>query len=169
MELGIDIQGQLFPNPVTMAVQLISTAILLYFVWKYLWGPAREFLAQRAEYAQSQITQANELKSEAEKLNEEAKQKVKEAGVTARGLVEEAKNESIQLKEALMKEAKAEADAKLDAARREIEYEKKAMREEVAKEIVDVALAATEKLLVDKTTDEDDRKAIEKFVKDVNA
>ena len=89
--------------------------------------------------------------------------------MTARGLVEEAKTESIQLKEALMKEAKAEADAKLDAARREIEYEKKAMREEVAKEIVDVALAATEKLLVDKTTDEDDRKAIEKFVKDVNA
>ncbi|MBR3841013.1 MAG: F0F1 ATP synthase subunit B [Erysipelotrichales bacterium] len=169
MELGIDIQGQLFPNLVTMIVQLTSTAILLYFVKKFLWGPALNFLAQRAEYAQSQITQAEELKSEAEKLNSEAKQKVKEAGATARDLIEDAKRESSQVKEALMKEAKAEAEAKLDAARREIEYEKKAMREDITKEIVDVALAATEKLLADKTTDEDDRKAIEKFVKDVNA
>lgn len=167
--MEFDIQGQLFPNLVTMIVQWCSTGVLLYFVMKFLWNPAREFIAKRAEYAQSQITQADELKSEAEKLNEEAKQKVKEAGATARGLVEEAKREGAHAKEALLKEAKVEAEAKLEAARREIEYEKKAMREEVTKEIVDVALAATEKLLVDKTTTEDDRKALEKFVKDVNA
>lgn len=167
--MEFDIQGQLFPNLTTMIVQWLSTGVLLFFVKKFLWAPALAFIAQRAEYAQSQITQADELKSEAEKLNEEAKQKVREAGATARDLIEDAKRESSQVKEALMKEAKAEAEAKLDAARREIEYEKKAMRENITKEIVDVALAATEKLLADKTTDEDDRKAIEKFVKDVNA
>lgn len=169
MNLGIDIQGQLMPNILTMVIQWMSTGVLLYFVSKYLFGPARNFLNQRAEYAQSQISEAEQLKSEAHQLNEQAKAEIREAGATARGLVETAKSESIQLKEKLLQEAKVEADAKLESARREIEYEKNAMRAEVSKEIVDVALAATEKLLGEKVTSDDDRKAVEKFIKDVKA
>ena len=41
------------------------------------------------------------------------------------------------------------------------------MRDDVAKEIVDVAMAAAEKLLVGKATEDEDRKAIERFVKEV--
>lgn len=169
MELSFDVQGQLFPNLITMLVQWASTGVLLFFVVKFLWNPAKNFLNARAEYAQSQLSQADALRAEAEKMNEEAKAFIKEAGTTARELVEEAKRESTQLKETLLKEAKEEAEAKLDAARREIEYEKNAMRQGVAKEIVEVAMAATEKLLAEKTTSEDDRLAIEQFVKDVNA
>lgn len=167
--ISIDIIGQLLPNWITMLVQLCSTLVLFLVIKKFLWKSVVNMLETRAEYMQAELTKADELKAEAEKMNSEAKVTIKEAGNTARELVENAKTESAQLKDKLMKEAKAEADNKLDSARRQIEQERNQMRADVAKEIVDVAMAATEKLLVDKTTTEDDRKAVEKFVKDVNA
>lgn len=167
--MNIDIAGKLFPNPITMLVQLLSTGVLLYYVKKLLWIPAREYLAQRADYAQEQIAQAEGLRNEAAKLNAEADHALKNAGAQAREIIDKAKQDSLVLKESILKDAKQEADTKLEAARKEIEYEKQAMRNEVTKEIVDVALAATEKLLLEKVTDDDDRLAIEKFVKEVSS
>ena len=167
--ISIDIIGQLLPNLTTMLVQLCSTLVLFLVIKKFLWRSVVNMLDARAEYMQAELTKADELKAEAEKKNSEAKVTIKEAANTARELVENAKTESAQLKDKLMKDAKAEADEKIESARRQIEHEKKQMQDEVAKEIVNVAMAATEKLLVDKTTTEDDRKAVEKFVKDVNA
>ena len=57
-----------------------------------------------------------------------------------------------------------EAKSKLEEARKEIAYEKRQMQNEVKQEIVDVALAACEKLMFDKVLNEDDRKAVEEFV-----
>lgn len=167
--MTFNIANDLFPNFWTMLTQLLSTGLLFYFVKKLLWLPAREYLDKRADYAQEQIAQAEMLRLEAEQLNTKADQTLKGAGAQAREMIDKTKNDSLLLKESILKDAKQEADNKLDAARKEIEFEKQAMRNEVTKEIVDVALAATEKLLLDKATDEDDRKAIEKFVKEVNA
>lgn len=167
--MTFNIAGDLFPNPLTMITQLIATGILLYCVKLLLWEPTREYLKKRADYAQDQITQAEALKQEAEKLNADANAALKEAGSQAREILEKAKSESLQVKESILKDAKLEAERKLEAARKEIEYEKQAMRNEVTKEIVDVALAATEKLLSTKVNEEEDRMAIEKFVKEVRA
>ncbi len=37
--LEVDIIGQLIPNPLTMVVQLCSTAVLFLLAKKFLWGP----------------------------------------------------------------------------------------------------------------------------------
>lgn len=167
--LTFNIAADLFPNIWTMITQLISTGILFLVVKHFLWQPAREFLDKRAEYAQDQIAQAEGLRHEAAKMNADADSTLKNAGAQAREIIDKAKHDSLVLKDSILKDAKQEADIKLEAARKEIEYEKQAMRNEVTKEIVDVALAATEKLLLDKVTDDDDRLAIEKFVKEVSA
>lgn len=165
--MTFNIASDLFPNIWTMITQLAATGILFLAVRHFLWQPTREYLNKRADYAQDQISQAEKLRQEAVQLNEEAGASIKSAGAQAREIVDNAKADSIRLKESLLKEAKLEADNKLEAARKEIEFEKQAMRSEVTKEIVDVALAATEKLLLKKVTEDDDRVAIEKFVKEV--
>lgn len=169
MELSLDIAGQLVPNLATIIVQLLATGVLLFFIKKWLWLPARDYLEKRATYAQEQIASAEALKHEAMTINADANATLRLAGSQARVLVDKAKNDSALLKDAILKEAKREVDQKIEAAQREIKFQQRAMQEEVTKEIVDVALAATERLLIDKTTDEEDRKAIERFVKEVHA
>ena len=164
MSISFDVAGQLFPNLTTMIVQWLSTGVLLFFVVKYLWKPARDFINNRAEYSQSQIDEANKLKEDAKALNEEAKAQIKEASITAGNIIDSAKNEGLQLKDSIVESAKMEAKSKLEEARKEIAYEKRQMQNEVKQEIVDVALAACEKLMSDKVLNEDDRKAVEEFV-----
>ena len=48
MSISFDVAGQLFPNLTTMIVQWLSTGVLLFFVVKYLWKPARDFINKRA-------------------------------------------------------------------------------------------------------------------------
>ena len=164
MSISFDVAGQLFPNLTTMIVQWLSTGVLLFFVVKYLWKPARDFINKRAEYSQSQIDEANKLKEDAKALNEEAKAQIKEASITAGNIIDSAKNEGLQLKDSIVESAKMEAKSKLEEARKEIAYEKRQIQNEVKQEIVDVALAACEKLMSDKVLNEDDRKAVEEFV-----
>ena len=45
--MTFDIQGVLFPNWITMLVQLCSTLVLFLLCKKLLWKPARDILAKR--------------------------------------------------------------------------------------------------------------------------
>lgn len=167
MELNFNITGQLFPNPITIIVQLCATAVLFYFVKKYLWGPAQAYLAKRSDLMHSQLENAKQLEQEGIALKEEALQEIKQAGKEAKTIIERGKEEGIRTRDGLIAEGKKEAELKLDNARRELEFEKSQMRKDVHKEIVDVALMAAEKLLEEKVDDTTDRKAIERFVKEV--
>ncbi len=159
-----DIASQLFPNPLTMLIQLCSTGVLFFFVKKYLWGPARQMLETRAEHMQEDLTKAQTVRLEAEAESEKVKAELKEAAELSRKIVENAKVESLKVKETIVEEAKKEAEHKLESARREIEYEKKQMRQEMTQEIIEVAFAATEKLIESKANKNEDQAAIERFV-----
>ncbi len=168
MELNVDIAGQLFPNPITMIVQLCATAVLLYFVRKLLWGPAKAYLAKRSDAMQIQLSNAQKLEEESVALKNEALSHIKEAKKEAKTIIEYGKEEGTRVREDLINEGKKEADYKLENARLEIEHEKRALRQEVQKEIVDVAIMAAEKLLEEKMDDKKDVESIKRFVKEVN-
>ncbi|MCI5774687.1 MAG: F0F1 ATP synthase subunit B [Erysipelotrichaceae bacterium] len=164
MELSFDVAGQLFPNLNTMIIQWLATGVLLFFVYKYLWDPAREFIRKRAQYSQAKIEEANQLKTEADQLKQEAQAKVKQASQTARDMLENAKNEGIQIKDGIVKQANIEANQKLEEAQKEIAYQKKKMQQEVKQEMVEVALAACEKLIGEKNLEASDRQDIQDFI-----
>ena len=79
-------------------------------------------------------------------------------------VLENAKNEGLQIKDGIVKQANVEANQKLEEAQKEIAYEKKQMQQEVKQEIVEVALAACEKLIGEKNLEAQDRKDIQDFI-----
>lgn len=164
MSITFDVAGQLFPNFLTMLVQWLSTGVLLFFGYKFLWNPAREFIKKRAEYSQQQIIDSQKLKEEAEGLKEEAKEIIQTANKQAKMIIDSANDEGKQIKEQLVTQAKEEASSKLAQAQKEIVQQRKEMQASVKEEIVEVALEACAKLMKDKDTDEKDRKAVEEFL-----
>ena len=166
--ISIDIIGQLLPNPITMLVQLCSTLVLFLVVKKFLWTSVVNMLDKRSEAMQSELTQAKALHEEAEIANAQAKAKLKEASASGDLIINKAVEEGKAKREEILANAKKEAEDKLESARREIEYEKKQMRDDMVKEMVDVAMSAAEKLIQDKTVSEDDEAAIKRFVKEVS-
>ena len=165
--MEFDIQGLLFPNALTMLVQLCSTLVLFLLCKKLLWVPARKILKTRQEKMSADLNNAKKLQEEATANLNEAKKNLDEARIKSSEIVESARKEATSLKEEIIKAAKKDASDKLIDADRMIEVKKKEAKDQIHDEMVDVALAAVSKLLEEKATSKTDEEAIKKYIKEV--
>ena len=165
--MEFDIQGVLFPNLLTMLVQLCATLVLFLLCKKLLWVPARNILKARQDKMNADLNDAKKLQEEATVNLEEAKKNLDEAREKSGEIVESAKKEATVLKEEIIKAAKKEANDKLDDADKKIELMKKEAKDEIHDEMVEVAMAAVSKLLEEKATSKEDEEAVKKYISEV--
>lgn len=166
MNLDLDIMGKLFPDPITMAVQLAATGLLFYGLKRLMWIPMQAYLAKRAEVADLALASAYEANQVAQNNQQASAEALAQAAREAKDIIERGKLEGQRQKVAIVGDARMEADNKLSSAMREIARQRQQMQEQLETEIVDVALLAAEKLLEEKMDDQSDRKQIQAFIKD---
>ncbi len=167
MNLNIDIAGQLFPNAMTMVVQLAATGLLFFGFKKLLWIPIQNYIAKRAEHADSLLKEAHDANSVARANQLQSEVMLTEAAKEAKQIIENGKVEGVRVKDQLIQTGKLAADAKLESAAREIDHQRRQLRSEIEGEIVDVALLAASKLLEGKIDEAEDRRQIQSMVKNV--
>mgnify|MGYP003595244806 FL=1 len=167
MNLNIDIAGQLFPNPMTMVVQLSATLILFLGLKHLLWIPIQNYIAKRVEHADALIKDAHDANSVARANQLQSEVMLTEAAKEAKQIIENGKVEGVRIKDQLIQTGKLAADAKLESATREIDHQRRQLRSEIEGEIVDVALLAASKLLEGKIDEAEDRRQIQSMVKNV--
>lgn len=165
--MNVDVQGSLFPNLLTMLVQLTSTFIIFICIKKWLWKPVKNILNKRADAMQENINAAVAQNDEAKKNLEESKKELEEAKKASKEIIESSRVEATNLKNEIVADAKKQAQAKLDDADEKIVEAKKQAQADLHKEMVDVAMAAVSKLLEEKADSKDDEKAIDKYINEV--
>ena len=165
MDLGIDIQGNLFPNPLTMLTQLMATFLIFLMFKKFLWKSVHNMLDKRAKAMQSELESARETREEAETYLSDAKEQVNEARETGKQIVSDARVEADKLREETLADADARAKSRIEQAEAEIAQKEHDMREELQDEVADLALLATEALLKEKVDEKTDREFVENFLK----
>lgn len=168
MMIDIDIAQQLFPNPTTMLIQLCATGVLFYFIKKYLWKPAREMMAKRADFVHEKLNDAELQLTDAKEKNKSAHEEVSKAVFKSQEIITKAEKEARNSRDEILEQAKKDAAYKLEKAQDEIAKERNQMREEMTEEMVDVALLAAEKLISGKVDRDVDQKTIERFVMESN-
>ena len=162
--MTFDIQGVLFPNWITMLVQLCSTLVLFLLCKKLLWKPARDFLAKRRDKMNENLMSSQKLREDASVELDKAKEELEHARNRSGEIVESARKEAENLRAEIVNKANSEASAKLALADKEIEQKERDAQDRIHDEMVDVAMAAVSKLMQDKATSSDDKKAIEDFI-----
>lgn len=164
--IDVDIVGQLVPNPVTLIVQLCSTLVLFLLAKKFLWKYVENFLDTRAEKMQSDLTAGEKAKQDA--LNDRAKAQAEldEASGKAQTIIDAAVKEGTSEKERIIADANREADAERKRAREQIQAERNAMKDDMKREMVNVAMDAAGKLIASKSDAAMDKEAVEAFVKE---
>lgn len=164
--IDIDVVGQLLPNAFTMLTQLCSTLVLFLVAKKVLGKSIANMLNARADMIQEQLTQSEAAKQEAEEDRLRAKEELKAAVAQSEEIINratvEAKNEGVRI----IAKAKEDAASEIKKAKNQIEQEKKKMEDDMVREMVEIAMSATEKLVGEKSDEETDRKAIDAFVKE---
>ena len=162
-----DIADKIIPDdPWAFVVQLTATFILVLILSKFLVKPVRNYMAARQAYIQSNLDEAATKNSEADIKLADANAQIKDAKVTSKQMVENAKVTALNEKDRIIEETKQEVASMKEKARKDIENERIQMKEELTKEVIDVALLAASKVVEREVSEKDNKKIIDEFIKD---
>lgn len=167
MDLGFDVAQQLMPNILTMLTQWCATGVLFFFVYKFLFNPAREMIAKRQDYMQGKMDEAKRYEEEAKKHEEASFNEIQQAKKMSQDIIARAKEEAVSEQDRIIKEANRKAEEKLQKAEDAILKQKAEVQKDLHAHIVNVALAASEKLMNQEALDAENVRSLERFVEEI--
>ena len=159
--------NKLFGSWQSLLIQLGATVILILIVGKFLMKPVREILQKRQDYVMSQISTAQEIKEKAENKEKEVNERISRLNVEASSIIDDAKKNAEAIKENAYREIEEEKVIQHQILQKQLEQEKISAKEEIRKEILEVALQASEVVLQREVSKKDNQAIVENFIKEV--
>ena len=151
----------------TFVAQICNLMIQLVIVKKLLLNPVKKVIAERKAKADSQIADAQKLRTEAEAMKAEYEQNLQNARTEANQIVAAAQKTATARSEELLGEARAQAAALKQKAEADIAQERKKAVNEVKDEIGGMAMEIASKVVEREIREADHKDLIDEFIKNV--
>ena len=151
----------------TFLAQICNLMIQLLIFKKFLLNPVKKVIAERKAKADSQIADAEKLRTEAEAMKAEYEQNLQNARTEANQIVAAAQKTAAARSEELLGEARAQAAALKQKAEADIAQERKKAVNEVKDEIGGMAMEITSKVVEREIKEADHQDLIDEFIKNV--
>jgi len=147
---------------------LLIFLLALPFMWKVVFGPISQALADRDGKANAAIVAAERAGEEAEAARAAVEVALGEARVEAQKLVNAAKERAEVRERDIVDNARKEADAMIASARSAIASEREKALSAIREEVVQLSLGAASKVLGRNVGSEDDRRMVGELVRGKN-
>ena len=151
----------------TFLAQICNLMILLVIFKKFLLKPIRQVIADRKAKADSEIADAQKLRTEAEAMKAEYEQNLQNAHTEANQIVAAAQKTATARSEEIVGEARAQAAALKQKAEADIAQERKKAVNEVKDEIGGIAMEIASKVVEREISEKDHKDLIDEFIKNV--
>ena len=151
----------------TFLAQICNLMIQLVIFKKLLLNPVKKVIAERKAKADSQIADAEKLRTEAEAMKAEYEQNLQNARTEANQIVAAAQKTAAARSEELLGEARAQAAALKQKAEADIAQERKKAVNEVKDEIGGIAMEIASKVVEREISEKDHKNLIDEFIKNV--
>ena len=151
----------------TFVAQICNLMIQLVIFKKLLLNPVKKVIAERKAKADSQIADAQKLRTEAEAMKAEYEQNLQNARNEANQIVASAQKTAAARSEELLGEARAQAAALKQKAEADIAQERKKAVNEVKDEIGGMAMEIASKVVEREIKEADHKDLIDEFIKNV--
>ena len=151
----------------TFLAQICNLMIQLVIFKKLLLNPVKKVIAERKAKADSQIADAEKLRTEAEAMKAEYEQNLQNARAEANQIVAAAQKTATARSEELLGEARAQAAALKQKAEADIAQERKKAVNEVKDEIGGMAMEIASKVVEREIKEADHQDLIDEFIKNV--
>ena len=151
----------------TFVAQICNLMIQLVIFKKLLLNPVKKVIAERKAKADSQIADAQKLRTEAEAMKAEYEQNLQNARTEANQIVATAQKTATARSEELLGEARAQAAALKQKAEADIAQERKKAVNEVKDEIGGMAMEIASKVVEREIREADHKDLIDEFIKNV--
>ena len=151
----------------TFLAQICNLMIQLVIFKKLLLNPVKKVIVERKAKADSQIADAEKLRTEAEAMKAEYEQNLQNARTEANQIVAAAQKTATARSEELLGEARAQAAALKQKAEADIAQERKKAVNEVKDEIGGIAMEIASKVVEREISEKDHKDLIDEFIKNV--
>ncbi len=151
----------------TFVAQICNLMIQLFIFKKLLLNPVKKVIAERKAKADSQIADAEKLRTEAEAMKAEYEQNLQNARTEANQIVASAQKTAAARTEEMLGEARAQAAALKQKAEADIAQERKKAVNEVKDEIGGMAMEIASKVVEREIKEQDHQDLIDEFIKNV--
>lgn len=146
---------------------IVSIGVLIVLfpvVRNYFIVPLKEAIDSRNQELERTFTEAEELRVSMDQLRKDYEQRLAATEASAREQIQAQIREAQALKQTLMAEATQRADALVAQAEKQIEQEKQKAILDIRSSVVDMTLAAAEKVIGANLDDARNRKLIDDFI-----
>ena len=151
----------------TFLAQICNLMIQLVIFKKFLLKPIKQVIADRKAKADSEIADAQKLRTEAETMKAEYEQNLQNARTEANQIVAAAQKTATARSEEIVGEARAQAAALKQKAEADIAQERKKAVNEVKDEIGGIAMEIASKVVEREIREKDHKDLIDEFIKNV--
>jgi F-type H+-transporting ATPase subunit b len=122
-------------------------AVLVYFIWRFLWDPITQMMADRTKRIADGLAAAEKGRHELDLAEKRAADVLRDARSKASEVIAHAERRAAEMVDEAKAEAKAEAQRIVTAARGDIEQEQNRAREELRAALADLVVMAASKIL----------------------
>ena len=151
----------------TFLAQICNLMSQLVIFKKFLLKPIKQVIADRKAKADSEIADAQKLRTEAEAMKAEYEQNLQNARTEANQIVAAAQKTATARSEEIVGEARAQAAALKQKAEADIAQERKKAVNEVKDEIGGIAMEIASKVVEREISEKDHKDLIDEFIKNV--
>ena len=151
----------------TFLAQICNLMIQLVIFKKFLQKPIKQVIADRKAKADSELADAQKLRTEAEAMKAEYEQNLQTARTEANQIVTAAQKTATARSEEIVGEARAQAAALKQKAEADIAQERKKAVNEVKDEIGGIAMEIASKVVEREISEKDHKDLIDEFIKNV--
>lgn len=151
----------------TLLLQMVNFIVLIAILYRFLYRPLTNFLAQRQEGIKRSLEEAAASREAAQRALEEYNAKLQASEKHAQAIREAAERAAHEEQQRLMKAAKEEASKFLSVARAEIEQDIKRAKAQLKEEVTLLSLEMAERIIGRNLEARDHQRLIEEYIKEV--
>ncbi|HYF05601.1 MAG TPA: F0F1 ATP synthase subunit B [Patescibacteria group bacterium] len=154
-------------NAKVFIAQLINFAIVLFVLWKWVFGPITKKLDDRASMIEKSVQDAETIAKEKQEFQKWRQQEISSARVEAARIITDSKTEAEAVKNEVLEVTKSEQRKIIADTQEELRKEKNKAVNEAKNEVATMVVSATEKILKGKLSPEEDFELVKKSIKEV--
>ena len=153
-------EGGLISLDKSLIVQGINFLILLFILQRLLYRPFLAKMEERTQAIQKSLDEAQAARTEAARQQEENEARLRAAYAEAAAIRAQALKDAADEQKRLLDAARAESQRLVETTRAQVDADVRRAREELQREVADLATAVAEKLIRRSLRDEDHRRIV---------
>ena len=145
----------------SIAVQMVNFLFLLAILYRFLYKPLLAKMEERSLAIKKSLESADAARAEAARQQEENASRLRAAYQEAQAIREAALKEAAEEQRTLVEAARREAQRLVETAKAQTDSEIRRAREELRREVSDIAITVAEKLIRKSLRDDDHRRIVD--------